>query len=347
MGNQKKILEPVIHILIWISVYLILIMLVKTIGPFKRVDQTLIMPVTLGMLINILLFYITSLILIPRFSETKKSFELLLSLCLILGILTIAETLIDKAFFIYYYSNRQESVFSQLLINFIFNFIVLSLALGYGFIKSWFKNEKLKQLLMQEKLTAELNLLRMQLNPHFLFNILNMAFSSASRNGDERTADIIEKLSTMMRYMTYDSNVDRIELEKEVEYIKNYIGLQRMRFSDEIEANVKFQINGDVSGCRITPLILIQFIENTFKHGIKLGLKSEIEVIINMHDRKMEFITRNPIFNSNVMPERGGAGIGIENVRKRLAILYPSKHNLEINNTGTHFIVKLFLDLDQ
>ena len=92
-----------------------------------------------------------------------------------------------------------------------------------------------------------------------------MAFSSASRNGDEKTADIIERLSGLMRYMLYESNVEKIELEKEIEYIKNYISLQKMRFPEDMTGKVNLSITGDYSGIRIAPLILIQFIENAFK----------------------------------------------------------------------------------
>ncbi len=345
MNNKKSYIEPFAHVIIWISIYLVIILFVKTIGPFKSVDHTLLLPVTFGSMINIAIFYITSLFLIPKYSENKKTGTFIIYSILLLLTLTFCETFIDKAFFVYYYSSNQETVISQFVLNFILNLIILSFALAYGFSKNWFKNEKLKQLLIREKLTSDLNFLRSQLNPHFLFNILNMAYSSASQSGDDKTADIIEKLSSLMRYMTYESNVEKIELEKELNYIKNYIDLQKMRFSDEMPVIVNLSINGDYNGIKIAPMIFIQFIENAFKFGTKLGTTSIIEIYIDIKKNIIEFVSKNPIFPIINKTENIG-GIGISNVKKRLSLLYPNKHNLMIEKTTTDFIVSLSIILE-
>ena len=173
-----------------------------------------------------------------------------------------------------------------------------------------------------------------------------MAYSSASQSGDDRTADIIEKLSGLMRYMIYESNVEKVEAEREIEYIRNYINLQKMRLSADIPVTINFTVDGNPSGLRIAPLILISFIENAFKHGIKLEKKTSIDISLKFQNRNMEFLTFNRIYeNSNSMNEKT-SGIGIANTRKRLDILYPDKHALEIDNNGREFRVKLMLDLD-
>lgn len=346
MKNKRKYIEPIIHIIFWLSGYLIFLFLVKTVGPFKRIDDTLIIPVTIGTIFNLILFYTTSLYLIPGVSEKKRAREFILQLLTLFSILTLTETLIDSLLFVYYYSDRPESFFSQFLLTSILNFIIISLALAYGFIKNWLKNEKMRQLLKQEKLSAELNFLKTQLNPHFLFNVLNMAFSSASRNGDEVTADIIEKLSGLMRYMLYESNVEYIELEKEIEYIRNYINLQKMRFSEDMRVKVDFKINGDFSGCRIAPLILIQFIENAFKFGVKLEKESEIIISLIIVKKDIEFSVKNSIFMNQTEAGEKASGIGIENVKKRLSIIYPGKHELVAAKSGNYFNVKLLMKLE-
>jgi two-component system, LytTR family, sensor kinase len=346
MKKNYRLTEPIVHILIWLSIYMIMILLVKTIGPFKKIDGTIMMPVTFGTIINIILFYTTSLILIPSLSERKSTLEFLVLISALLVFLTFAETIIDSALFRSYYSDKPESFMAQLLLNLIFNIIILSLALGYGFTKNWIKNEKLKQGLMEEKLSAELNFMKSQLNPHFLFNVLNMAYSSASRYGDEKTADIIEKLSGLMRYMLYESNVKYIELEKEIDYLRNYINLQRMRFSEDMKVKVNFQLKGDYSRSRIAPLILIQFIENAFKFGVKFEQESEILVSLNIMNNNLEFIVRNPVFLNPSKTLNEASGIGIENVKKRLEILYAGKHNLITENSGDLFNVRLFMNLN-
>ena len=232
------------------------------------------------------------------------------------------------------------------LTNAVVHLLYTSLALGYGFTRRLVVSENKKQELVREKLTAELNFLKTQLNPHFLFNVLNMAYSSASRKGDDQTADIIEKLSVLMRYMIYDSNVDRIEVEKEIEFIRNYINLQKMRFSNDLPVTVTFTVEGHYTGYRIAPLILIPFIENAFKYGVKLEQNSEIHLTLNFQNGEMEFSARNPIFKNGSTSDSKNSGIGIKNTQKRLAILYPSKHKLNINNNGKDFLVKLLLNLE-
>lgn len=346
MKPVKKLIEPVIHTIIWLTLYLVLIFIIKTIGPFKRMDGTILMPVTFGTIINLILFYSTAFIFIPRLSERKRAGEFVLTISAFLILMTLIESIIDSLLFTAYYSDQPESFTSQIIMNLVFNVIILSLALGYGFTKNWLKNEKLKQTMKQEKVSAELNFLKSQLNPHFLFNVLNMAYSSANRNGDEKTADIIEKLSGLMRYMLYESNVDQIELEKEIEYIKNYINLQKMRFSDEIPVIVNFDKRGDFTSSRIAPMILIQFIENAFKFGVKLEKASEISISLSIINNELEFTVKNPIFINPADITKKTSGIGIENVKKRLEILYPNKHNLKIENSGKYYLVRLLMNLN-
>lgn len=346
MKREHRIIETLIHIIIWLAFYMIFIFLVKTIGPFKKADGTLLMPATIGTLINAILFYTTSLYLIPRLSERKKVMEFVGLLTVVFGCLTMAETMIDTAFFRPIYSSNKESVLAQFILNMALNLVILSLALGYGFAKNWIRNERAKQKLQEAKLSAELNFMRSQLNPHFLFNVLNMAYSSASRSGDEKTADIVEKLSGLLRYMLYECNVERIELEKEAEYIRNYINLQKMRFSEDMKVKVNFLVEGDFKGLRIAPMILIQFIENAFKFGVKLEKESEILISIRIENHNLEFAVKNHIFINESNKNSLASGIGIENVKRRLEILYSGKHDLKIENNEEFFTVILSMNLN-
>jgi two-component system, LytTR family, sensor kinase len=342
----KKYIEPIIHVLVWGSGFILFTLLIKTIGPFKRADQTLFMPVSLGTMINLILFYSISLVLIPRFSRNKKTWELIFLTLGLFFLLTSGETIIDYLFFTYYYSSIRESFASQFMLNTSLNLIMLAFALGYGFTKIWLTGEKLKQALKQEKLLAELNFLKSQINPHFLFNVLNMAFSSATCNGDEKTADIIEKLSGLMRYMLYESNVDRVNLEKEIEFLNNYIKLQKMRLSSDISTVVTFQVNGSINHSQIAPLILIPFIENAFKYGISLDHPGEILILLNIHGKQLEFRVQNKINVLLRAIDKKNSGIGLVNVRKRLELLYPGKHKLEIDSSGGMFSVELLMTIE-
>ncbi len=343
MMRMKRIIEPLVHFLIWMSGFILVLMFVKTLGPFKKVDNTLLLPVINGTVINLILFYTVSLYFIPRYSRLKRTWVFLLSTIMFFLALGLLETYLDNKFFIYYYSDTKEPFSSQFAVNSVLNFLILTSSLGYGFVKVWFRNEQTKKLLEQDKLRAELNFLKAQLNPHFLFNVLNIAFSSASCNGDDKTANIIGKISGLMRYMIYDSNVERVDLATEVEYLQNYILLQKMRFSEDMPVEVEFKVSGDHSGVTIAPLILITFIENAFKFGVKLGSKSKIEISISVEDDLFIFKVRNPVFNTNDGERAKNSGIGLVNTRERLSLLYPASHTLNIINEGDYFIITLVL----
>lgn len=344
--NGRKYIEPLIHLLIWGGGFLLAAMMIKTIGPFKKADQTLFIPLVFGTLVNLTLFYVASLVLIPRFSGNRKSREFIFMILGLYLILTLVETMADRLLFTHYYSSVRESLVSQFILNLTLNLILLAMALGYGFTKNWLKGEKLKQSLAQEKMIAELNFLKSQINPHFLFNVLNMAFSSATCNGDEKTADIIEKLSGLMRYMLYESNVDRVNLDREVEFLNNYIRLQKMRLSADIPTKVIFEAEGNIDHSRIAPLILIPFIENAFKYGISLDKPGEILIRLNITGKHLEFMVRNSINRLSAAPDKKNSGIGLVNVRKRLDLLYPARHSLVIDHAGESFNVFLELTLD-
>ena len=199
-------------------------------------------------------------------------------------------------------------------------------------------NNRLKKT-EQEKLNAELSYLKAQINPHFLFNTLNSIYSLAIA-GSDKTASAIVQLSGMIRYVISDTQNDYISLEKELNYIKAFIDLQEIRFGDTIK--VDFEIIGDSFGKKIAPLLLVPFIENTFKHGIDPEEDSRITILILIKDQELEVAVRNTKFNKSV-PKYAKSGMGIENTTKRLQLLYPGKHLLNIKETDDEFIVNLHI----
>lgn len=342
---MKKLIEPAIHLFIWFSLYFLLVVGANTIGVFQKAEGSIIYPITIGTLINIFLFYFSSLYLIQKPALQQNKVRLILLLSGLLLFVTTIESLIDFLFFINIFSTEEEPFGAQLIVNLISNLIVLSLALAYGFTRNWLNNEKQKKDLQQKKIAAELNFLRSQINPHFLFNVLNMAFSSATKSGDERTANIIEKLAGLMRYMLYDCKSESVELEKDIQYIENYITLQKMRLSDEIPVDINFTIQGNYAGIYFAPLILIPFVENAFKHGIKLGVPSEILIELKINDELLDFHIENPIMKTNSLPNQMDSGIGLDNVKRRLLIIYPNRHTLNISDNDEKFNVDLSINL--
>lgn len=201
------------------------------------------------------------------------------------------------------------------------------------------------QMLIQnrEKVQHELSALKAQINPHFLFNNLNTIYSLALK-GDVRTKDVILQLSDFLRYVLYDTSSDKIELEKEIEIIKTYVGLQRERINQDI-TEVILNIEGEFKGAIIAPLLLLPLAENCFKHGIGKS-KGIIQIDIQYSGHQLRFRTNNPVARREnvVNPEQGG--IGIKNVEKRLNLLYPDKHQLTFTENEELFSVDLKIDLD-
>lgn len=343
--SSRQYLEIFTHVLIWLGLYLLAVFTIKTMGVFRQQDNTLFLPLTIGTLMHLVLFYAILLWLIPRYLKHQHPKRFLLEVIGIIVGITLWETLLDYFFLVWLYSTEHEPFEAQLLFNFIIHLVIVSLALGYGFTRHWLVNERRQQQLSQEKLTAEINFLKTQLNPHFLFNVLNMAYSSASQSGDERTADIIEKLAALMRYMLYDSNEDLVPVEKEIDYIRHYIRLQKMRFSDDLPVDIKLDIQGDYTGYRIAPLMLICFIENAFKYGVKLGQPTRILIALHFEQGELVFQVQNQVFRRQQDAGKSPKGIGIDNVTKRLAILYPHKHRLQLGEQSGDFRVNLWMDL--
>ena len=212
-----------------------------------------------------------------------------------------------------------------------------------GFIKlahSLFISEKQKKLLENERLNAELNFLKLQINPHFLFNTLNSIYSQAHFRS-EQTEHSILKFSRIMRYVLYDSAAEKIALSQDLEYISNYIDLQQLRLSKNI--TIQYQVTGQVAGLSIAPLLLITFIENAFKHGISYTAPSEIKIAIAVTGSALSLTVENAITQLN----RGSTGgVGLINARRRLDVLYPNRHLLNVVENNHLYIVNLKIELD-
>lgn len=214
--------------------------------------------------------------------------------------------------------------------------IVISTVIRYFREKQQFSLQELQE----QKTRTELELLKSQVNPHFLFNTLNTLFSMSSMKGDEETAEGISKLSELMRYMIYETKVDKISLDKEIEHIRNFIELQKLRFSEKDGLDIIFSIKGDPNGKVVPPMLFIPFIENAFKFGFSLQQKSIIEIGLKMEEEELIFMAKNTINKKKVNKDEH-SGIGISNVKKRLDLLYPDSHKLEISQDDNYFNVYL------
>jgi hypothetical protein len=212
--------------------------------------------------------------------------------------------------------------------------IVLFFSLMLRISSQWKKTE-------EEKITAELSYLKAQINPHFLFNTLNSIYSLAIQKSDDTAAAVV-KLSGMMRYVISEAHKDFVSLEKEITYLRSYIELQQIRFGNSIQ--LTFSIEGTTEGKVIAPLVLIPFIENAFKHGVNAEEDSDIRINVLITEQNLILTVRNKkVFVRHSADDK--SGLGIDNTRMRLQLLYPSRHQLVITDTDESFSVYLELTL--
>ena len=211
-----------------------------------------------------------------------------------------------------------------------------------GFIRlanSFIRNQNEKKALENANLNAEINFLKSQINPHFLFNTLNSIYSQAHARSHNTEFSIL-KLSGLLRYVLYDSGDDKVALAKDIEYINNYIDLQRLRISQKVSIN--YVVTGDMEGKLIAPLLLINFIENAFKHGISYSQASAIDINIAIFEKTLTLTVVNPMVESDSFAP---GGLGLKNVIRRLELLYADHHQLDIHHNNSLHIVNLKLEL--
>jgi hypothetical protein len=192
-------------------------------------------------------------------------------------------------------------------------------------------------------LKTELDFLRSQISPHFMFNIMNTLVSMARKKSELMEPSLIS-LSQLMRYMLYDSDDGQVNLEKEIEYLKNYINLQLLRFGDDLRLNLF--LSGNFEGFKIEPMLLIPFVENAFKHGIGIIKNPIIDVSIDIDNNKrlLQMVVMNTI-GEKVNINNTGSGIGLNNVQRRLELLYPEKHSICVTQKDDLFTVNLEISL--
>jgi len=215
--------------------------------------------------------------------------------------------------------------------------LVFAVGTSITVFNQWIKAERTRERIENEMLQTELSFLKSQINPHFFFNTLNNIYSLAVVNS-AKTAPTVMKLSSIMRYILTETKTDFVPLQNEIDFIKNYIDLQQVRLTDKVVLD--FKVEGKVDDIQIAPLLFIPFVENAFKYGVSAKEASLIDIRISTTNTLLSFSVTNTIAQAdNTMQET--TGIGMNNVKRRLQLLYPDKHALVVKQDGNHFFVHL------
>ena len=296
------------------------------------------------MWVDIAAAYFTVYYLLPKYLFKRKYWGFA-----ILFLLSAAVAIIFQRVLLVYVSHPllwhdMEKTVYFWKINPFYSFVniysVVGLFAAVKLFKLYFKNQQIKTELESKNKTSELALLRSQLNPHFLFNTLNNIDSLIVSN-PEKASDAIIKLSEIMRFTLYDADNDRVTLEKEISFLENFIALQQLRLKNPFF--VDFDIDGKCTGKSIAPMLFIPFVENAFKHGVKSVVAPGIEIKLNCEGETMIFEVSNHFSSLEIQNKDETSGIGLVNTRKRLALLYPGKHKLNITQKDGIFMVVLII----
>lgn len=338
---MKRVWQIFWHVLFWVSMIAFLGVITHN-NTNISIEGLLVIFVLFGA-INIGLFYINFLLFIPKYLNRKKYLQY--NITLLIFVLAVSFVKYGVALFFKQYvlirdgSHQVIGFGAYYMSAFFTSLIFVFLSTVLKFTLDWFLNERIQRELENQRLSAELAFLKSQINPHFLFNSLNSIYSLAYQRS-ETTPEAILKLSEIMRYMLYECNDNKVDLGKELQYLQNYIDLQKIRYGNK--AFVDFEVNGLISNQRIVPLLLIAFIENAFKHGVANDPATPIRIRMDVQPAHLTFRMENKKHQFN---KDAGGGIGLNNVKRRLDLLYPGKYQMNIHNGTEFYNVELSLDL--
>lgn len=321
------------------------------------VMENILLKILFNTSLLIVFFYLNSDFLIPKILTKGRIILYLSSVFFMISVVVSADIFTSRHFNVHevtkikstrpnkqpsfqHYHRPQDNPIRKATRPFFSALFILALSTSYRLLYDYFTSERRRNELENQTLVSELSFLKSQVSPHFLFNTLNNIYSLSLSN-TPKASEAILKLSHLLRYMLYETNETSVNLDKEIDYINDYIELQKMRFSNEV--TIEYNTSGDFQTNEIAPMLLIPFIENAFKHGISYSKKSVIKILIELKDQELFLKVENP-FDKNKEKD-SSSGIGLVNIQRRLDLLYPLRYTLKLNGQNDIFVVELKINL--
>jgi LytS/YehU family sensor histidine kinase len=293
-------------------------------------------------LFNIPLFYFNTEFLLRKILKNRGVFIYIVMLVISLSLMLWFHEELFKLFFPEMANSggpRGNGFRRGTSLRIIFQLLfIVAIGISYRFLSDNMTDQEVKKEEENERLKSELSFLRSQISPHFMFNVLN-SIVSLSRRKPEMVEPVVIKLSELMRYMIYETIDSKVSIDKEFSYLESYIELQRLRFGNDIKIDFKHQLSSTPSS--IEPMLLIPFVENAFKHGVGMVENPSIEIELNDDKKALFFSVVNKVSKQNSEIKDESSGIGLANVRRRLELLYPDQHELNIHEKEDSYLVEL------
>jgi two-component system LytT family sensor kinase len=353
--SKSKLIIILVHILVW-SVFGLAIFFYLPFfsGINIHYQFWLRQATTLGLLV--IAFYVNAFILVPRFllkNHTGYYFAIIIGVVIAIVLL---DSLSDGALHLYrlfdegflrrvmkqILAHRGENILQVFTL--VISVLVLGISTSLATIRKWQKDKQKHEELEKDKVTSELSLLKAQINPHFFFNTLNNIYVLTQVDAP-MAGEAVHQLSHMMRYVLYETHQAQTTLSREIAFVKDYIGLMQLRLTDAVKVNIN--IPAHLQDMPMAPMLFLPFLENAFKHGVSATRQSHIDVLIAQRSTVLDITVRNSVLKDKSISLDANGGIGLVNTRRRLDLLYPGKHTLEICelNAENEYTVHLILDL--
>ncbi|MFH0893541.1 MAG: sensor histidine kinase [Bacteroidota bacterium] len=343
MKNNISFQRIGLHILFWISQLTFFTLLIGNYkGEYFNMARGLLFTLPADMIVTYFYLYF----IIPRFLLTRKWLKFFVAVILTTVGIALLERAINHYLMAPYlygdlYTSNPKAYFFNLYEIFYMTFEIYTVVIFASAIKllrHWYFTQKTKNQLEIQNKASEIALLRMQVNPHFLFNTINNIHALIGKD-DDKAGDSLAKLSDIMRYMLYDTNTELVPLNNELDYLQSYIELQKLRMvSPEV---IQFDVEGDPGGTLVAPMLFIPFIENAFKHYDKSNPNAKIKIHLKILKDEIQFSVLNPYSQFNSQNRDATGGIGLVNVRRRLELIYPEKHFLSISKENEMFKIEM------
>ena len=336
-----------LHIMFWVAVFVYSILENWNVSDYKW--AVLEMYLT-KLPLQIAVAYFVTYVLLPEFLFKKKYFTFF-SLLLLSVYITCA---LYSTYKVFYFEQTYPTYFKTVTIPSYLIYFDLIKFLMYAtsfytpaaimaiikLVRTQHEEQQKRQSIEKEMLLAELNFLKIQLNPHFLFNTLNNLYMLTLKSSPE-APEVVAKLSETLDYMLYRCHEQVVPLEGEIKLIENYLSLEKLRLGNDVI--VRFNNDEATTSRTIAPLIMLSLVENAFKHGVNNGIaKSEVDIDLHLNNADLTFTVRNTKKTVNAFRTNG---IGLKNIRRQLELIYPKKHKLSINETDKYYSAKLQLTL--
>ncbi len=329
------------HVLFWIVMYLGYVINYGGYGNGDYIGEAIINAVLLP--VRMLFTYIMLYLLLPALflkKKYKKFILVTLAHAFLFGLtiwLALRFCISIKDYVCY--SKYPVFYFHKIFVSIVGNYGITLVAMIFKLFKWWYLDQQYKVELEREKLASELKYLKGQIHPHFLFNTLNNLYALTLKNSNQ-ASDVVLKLSSLLDYMLYCSNLETVKLEKELGILESYIDLEKIRYGDRL--NLEYKINGDASKIEVAPLVLFPFVENAFKHGAsKDRANPNIKITVNIVNSCVELQVINSLPSELKEEDNSNGGIGLKNIRRQLDLLYPDNHELKVEKKNNTYKVVL------